>query len=257
MQMQRKLISLAIGVAIAGVSGLSAGAAEVKITSSNALKASLEQLAPAFEQASGHTVAFTWGAGAVLKAAIESGANSGFDAVILASPAIDDLIRKGRVAETGRTVLAYSNAGVAVRKGAAKPDISTVDGFKRALLDAKSIALVEQGGTGIYMRALLPRLGIADAVRDKIRFLPPEIPAAKAVADGQAELGITQVSEILPYAGAELVGPLPKEIAMTDAFVIAIGAGAGQAGPARMLIDFLTAPAAATVYRAKGLDPAR
>ena len=251
---QNAITAGAIGCALVLLAGLSAGAAEIKVTSSNALKTTLEQLAPAFEKATEHKLVFTWGAGAVLKAGIEHGAP--FDVAVLTSAAIDDLIRQGRLAGTTRTVIAYSSAGVAVRKGAPKPDIRTVEAFKHALLDAKSIAFVEQGGTGIYMKALLPRLGIADVVVAKIVHLPPENPAAKAVANGEAEIGITQISEILPYSGAELVGPLPKEIQLTDAFAIAIGASAQQSEPARALINFLTAPAAAPVYRTKGLDPA-
>jgi molybdate transport system substrate-binding protein len=251
---QQTMTAAAIGCAMVLVAGISASAAEIKVTSSNALKTTLEQLAPQFEKATEHKLVFTWGAGAVLKAAIEKGAR--FDAVVLTTAAIDDLIRQGKLIPASRTVVAYSSAGVAIRKGLPKPDIGTVEAFKRALLDAKSIAVVEQGGTGIYMKALLPRLGIADALKSKIRFLPPENPAANAVANGEAELGITQISEILPYSGAELVGPLPKEIQLTDAFAIAIGTGAEQPEPAKALINFLTAPAAAAVYRTKGLDPA-
>ena len=142
------------------------------------------------------------------------------------------------------------------RKGAPKPDISTVEAFKRALLNAKSVAYVEQGGTGIYLKALLPRLGIADALKDKIKLLPPENPAARAIANGEAEIGMTQISEILPYAGAELVGPFPAEIQLITSFATAVGANAGQSEPAKALIKFLTAPAAAPVFKAKGLDPA-
>src|SRR5207248_11369944 len=109
------------------------------------------------------------------------------------------------------TVLANSLAGVAIRKGAPKPDISTVEAFKRALLNAKTVAYVEQGGTGIYLKALLQRLGIADALKDRLKLLPPENPAARAVANGEAEIGMTQISEILPYDGDEVVGPCAKE----------------------------------------------
>lgn len=245
---------VAIGLAMMLAASLSAGAAEIKVTSSNALKTVLEQLAPEFEKTTGDRLAFTWGAGAVLKGAIEKGA--GFDLAVLTAAAVDDLIREGKLVAASRAVLAYSNAGVAVRKGAPKPDISTVEAFKKALLDAKSIGIVEQGGTGIYLKALLPRLGIADALKGKIKYLPPENPAAKAVANGEAEIGMTQISEILPYAGAELVGPLPKDIQLTDAFAVAVGAAAQQPDAAAALIRFITAPTAASVYKAKGLDPA-
>ena len=189
-----------------------------------------------------------------MKAEIEKGAS--FDLAILTVAGIDDLIKQGKLAGATRAVLANSGAGVAVRKGAPKPDISTVDAFKRALINAKSVAYVEQGGTGIYLKALLPRLGLADALKNKLVLLPPENPAAHAVANGEAEIGMTQISEILPYAGAELVGPLPAEIQLTTTFATAVGANARQSAPAQALIRFLTAPTAAPVFKAKGLEPA-
>ncbi len=154
-----------------------------------------------------------------------------------------------------RTNLATSGAGVAVRKGTPKPDISTVEAYKRALLNAKSVAYVGQGSTGIYLKELLPRLGIADALKDKIKLLPLGNPVALAIANGEAEIGMTQISEILPYAGAELVGPFPAEIQLRTSFATAVGTNAKEPEPAKALIKFLTAPAAASVFKAKGLDP--
>ena len=167
------------------ISSLSAvNAAEIKVISSNALKTVLQDLAPAFEKASEHKLVFTWGAAVPLKARIEN--DEAFDLAVLTVAGIDDLIKQGKLVGATRANLANSGAGVAVRKGAPKPDISTVEAFKRALLNAKSIAYVEQGGTGIYLKALLPRLGIADALKDKIKLLPPENPAAQAIANGEA-----------------------------------------------------------------------
>jgi molybdate transport system substrate-binding protein len=231
-----------------------AQAAEIRVISSNALKTTLEELAPAFEKASGHKLVFTFGAGVPLKAQIEKGAS--FDVAVLATEAIDDLIKQGKLAGATHTNLASSGAGVAVRKGAPKPDISTVEAFKRALINAKSVAYVEQGGTGIYLKALIPKLGLAEALKDKTVKLPPENPAAHAIANGEAEIGMTQISEILPYAGAELVGPLPAEIQLTSSFATAAGANARDTEAAKALIKFITAPAAAAVFKAKGLDPA-
>jgi molybdate transport system substrate-binding protein len=115
---------------------------------------------------------------------------------------------------------------------------------------------VEQGATGAYLKTLLPRLGIADALKTKVKLLPPENPAAKAIANGEAEIGMTQISEILPYAGAELVGPLPAEIQLTMSFGAAVAANTPQPEAAAALLKFLTTPAAAAVFKAKGLDPA-
>src|SRR5947207_13418144 len=161
----------AVGFATLLATGAPASAAEIKVISSNALKTVLEQLGPAFEKATEHKLSIQWGAAVPLKAEIEKGA--AFDLAVLTDAGIDDLIKQGKLAAATRTNLANSGAGVAVRKGAAKPDISTVDAFKRALVNAKSFAYVEQGATGIYIKALLPRLGIADALKDKIKLLPP------------------------------------------------------------------------------------
>lgn len=244
-----------VGFVVMFAAGISVSAADIRVISSNALKTTLEQLAPAFEKATGHTVIFTWGAAVPLKAEIEKGAT--FDLAVLTTTSVDDLIKQGKLVGATRAVLANSRAGVAIRRGAPKPDISTVEAFKRALLNAKSVAYVEQGGTGIYVKGLLQRLGIADALKDKIKLLLPENPVAHAIANGAAEIGMTQISEILPYDGAELVGPFPKEIQLTTSFEIAVGANSRQSEPAKALIQFLTAPAAIPVFKAKGLDPAR
>src|SRR5262252_8411615 len=249
-----KLTAAAVGLTMLLATQVPASAAEIKVISSNALKTTLEQLAPAFEKATEHKLVFTFGAAIPLKAEIEKGAT--FDLAVLTTAGVDDLIKQGKLVGATRTALANSGAGVAVRKSAAKPDISTVDAFKSALLNAKSVAYVEQGGTGIYLKALLQRLGIADALKDKVRLLPPENPAAHAIANGEAEIGMTQISEILPYDGAELVGPFPKEIQLTTSFAAAVGVNARQAEAANALIKFLTTPSAAPVFRAKGLDPA-
>jgi molybdate transport system substrate-binding protein len=250
---ETKLTAAAVGLTMLLAANAAAGA-EIKVISSNGLKSTLEQLAPAFEKATEHKLAFTWGAAVPLKAEIEKGAT--FDLAVLTAAAIDDLIRQGKLVAATRAALANSGAGVAVRRGAAKPDIATVEAFKNALLNAKSVAYVEQGGTGIYLKALLARLGIADALKDRLKPLPPENPAANAVANGEAEIGMTQISEILPYRGAELVGPFPKEIQLTTSFATAVGTNARETEAAKALIRFLTAPSAAEVFKAKGLDPA-
>jgi molybdate transport system substrate-binding protein len=237
---RNRLAALTAGVVVMLAASVPAGAAEIKVICSNALKTTLEQL--------------IWGATVPLKADIEKGAT--FDVAVLTTAALDDLIGEGKLAPATRTALANSGAGVAVRKGAAKPDISTVDAFKNALLNARSVAYVEQGGTGIYLKALLQRLGIADAIKPKVKLLPPENPAANAIANGEAEIGMTQISEILPYAGAELVGAFPAEIQLTTSFGAAVGTNAAQSEAAAALIKFLTGPSAAAVFKAKGLDPA-
>jgi molybdate transport system substrate-binding protein len=227
---------------------ISARADEIRVTSSNALKPALEQVAPEFENTTGHKLVFTWGQAEILK-------GRSFDLAVLTAAVIDKLIMQGRLIGASRTAVAVSAAGLAVRRGAPKPDISTVESFKRTLLNASAIVFGEQGGTGAYLKTLFLRLGIADALMDKIRPLRAEKGPAQAVADGEAEIGLTQISEILPYAGAELVGPLPSEVQLTTTYVAAVGVDTAHADAAAELIKSITAPAAAPVYRAKGLDP--
>jgi molybdate transport system substrate-binding protein len=228
---------------------ISASADEIRVTSSNALKPVLEQIAPEFENATGHKLVFTWGQAEILK-------GTSFDLAVLTAAVIDELIKQGRLISATRTAVAASATGLAVRKGAAKPDIGTVESFKRTLLDASSITFAEQGGTGAYLKALFLRLGIADALTGKFRPLRLKQGPAEAVADGEAEIALTQISEILPYAGAELVGPLPSELQLITTYVAAVGVGTPHRDAAADLVKLITAPAAAPVLRAKGLDPA-
>jgi molybdate transport system substrate-binding protein len=243
--------TLVLAVVVALTLG-GADAAEIKVLSSNGLKTALEELAPQFERVSGHKLAITFNAAAVLKSQIENGAT--FDLAILGAPAADDLIRQGKLVAATRKDVAQSLAGVAVRKGAPRPDIATTEAFTRALLEARSICYVEQGATGIYLKGLLARLGLADALKGKTKLLPPSNPAALAVANGEAELGMTQISEILPYAGAELVGPLPAEIQLHTPYPAAIATDAKEPAAAQALIEFLATPTAIPVLRSKGLQ---
>ncbi len=174
---------------------------------------------------------------------------------ILTTGGVDDLIKQGKLAAATRAALARSPIGVAVRKGAPKPDISTTEAFKSAMLNAKSIAYVEQGASGIYLKDMFVRIGIADAIKNKVRLAPTA--AAEFVARGEAEIGMTQVSEILPVAGADLVGPLPAEIQNYTNFASAVGTAAKQADAAKALVKFLASPEAARVMKAKGLEPTR
>jgi molybdate transport system substrate-binding protein len=247
-------IAIASGVLMLAFFGAGAAdAAEIKVLVSNALKSTMEELVPQFEKASEHKLVITFGAAAEIKTSIEKGA--AVDVAILTTAATDDLIKEGKLTAAGRADIARSGAGVAARKGAPKPDISTTEAFKHALLDAKSIAYVEAGATAPYIKSLFERLGIADQIKSKLKPQPTSNPAAKAVANGEAELGITQISEILPYAGAELVGPLPAEVQLYTVYPAAVAADTKEPDAAKALIKFLTAPAAIAVLKAKGLNP--
>jgi molybdate transport system substrate-binding protein len=247
------LTATAVGVAALFGASATAGAAEIKVLSSNALKTVFEALGPQFEKANGHKIVFKFDAAAPLKVEIEKG--EAFDLALLTTAGVDDLIKQGKLVAATRADIADSVVGMAVRKGAPKPDISTTDAFKRTLLNARSIGFVEQGNSGIYLKSLFQRLGLTEQLQSKLRPLPPSNPAAHAVANGEAEIGMTQISEILPYDGAELVGPLPAEIQLHTIFTAAVSAGAKSADPAKALLAFLKTPAAGQVIKAKGLDP--
>ena len=252
--MRTVAVAVAGGISIVACVGAGcAQAAEIRMLVSNAVKTSLEILAPEFERAAEHKLAITFGAASELKTEIDKGA--AFDVAILTPAAIDALTKDGKASTAGRADIARAPFGLAVRKGASKPDIGTVEGFKQALLKANSIAYVEAGAGSPYFKSLLERLGIADQVRPKLKPQPTSNPAAKAVANGEAELGITAISEILPYAGAEVAGPLPAEIQFYSVSTGAVAANSKVGEAARAVLRFLTTPAAAAVLKAKGLEP--
>jgi molybdate transport system substrate-binding protein len=227
-----------------------ASAAEVTLLCTNALKSVMEELGPQFEKASGNKLHIVFAATNPLKARIEKGES--FDAAMLGGGAIDDLLKQGKLAAGSRTDVATSTLGVTIRKGAPKPDIATTEAFKRTMLNAKSLAFNKAGLTADYLKGLFQRLGIAEAMQAKF----VDARSAEAVAEGKAEIGITQISEILPIAGAELVGPLPKDIQERTAFPAALSAAAKQPDAAKALLKFLVSPEAAKAIKSKGLEPA-
>ncbi len=242
------LIAAALGLALA--SGPKAvQAAEVKFLCSNAMKSVMMELAPAFEKATGHRLAIDYGSTVPLKARIDKG--EAFDLTILGDAAIDDLIKQGKVDASTRVIVARSVLGVAIRKGAPKPDISTTEAFKRTLLNAKSIGYLEGGLTGTYLKVLYGRLGITDEMEAKHK----NTRGAEAVARGEVELGITQMSEVLFEKGADLAGPLPPEIQNYTNFPAAVSATAKQPEAAKALLKYFGSPEAYRIMKAQGLEP--
>jgi len=242
-------LGLAAGAAVAN-------AAEIKVLSTVALKAALdEDLLPQFARAAENKVVIKYDAAAALKKQIDGGET--FDVAILVPALIDDLIKQGKIETGSRANLARSGVGVAIRQGAAKPDISTADAFKRTLLAAKSIAYGDPalgGASSIYFANLLQRLGIAEEMKARTKLTAPG-ESAKPVAAGEAELGFGQISEIVPVRGAELLGPLPGELQVYTAFTAGTAATAKDAAAANALIKFLTTPAAAQIFKKRGLEP--
>ena len=225
---------------------------EIKLLSSTAMKAVMEELVPQFQNNTGHKVSAEFAPAADMKGRIEK--REAFDVAILTPPLMDELAKGGHIVVATRTDVARSGAGVAIRKGAPKPDLSSAESFKRALQQAKSVAYVGTGATGANMRRIFERFGIAEEMKAKTKLLSG-IGTAEAIAAGQAEMGFTQISEILPVAGAELAGPLPAVVQVYTVFPAAGSSSSRAPQAALQLLRYLKTPEAEKVIRAKGMEP--
>jgi molybdate transport system substrate-binding protein len=222
----------------------------VKILSGGAMRSVMTEIVPLFERASGAKVEIEFRLTSVLKKEIEDGAV--FDIALLPRPELDALARAGKIAEGATADVTRSAVGLAIRAGAPKPDIGTVAAFKRALLDARSIAYSD-GPSGAYIAGLLEQLGIADEMKPKTKLTSQ--PVAELVAAGDAEIGLQQIVAILPVKGAELVGPLPSELQNIIIYAAGLAPGAADSAPPRAFIAFMATPEAAGIIRAKGMEP--
>src|SRR5665647_483643 len=245
----------AVCVVVGGAAG--AAAAEIKVLTAGAFKQVVLALVPDFEKQTGHKVIVDNDTAGGLKKRVEGG--EAFDVAVITPGVVDDLIGKGKIAAGSRVNLASVGVGVVVKEGAPKPDVSTVEAFKRALLAAKSVAYIDPasgGSSGIYVDKLLERLGIADQIRPKAK-LKQGGHVADLIVSGEAELGIHQISEIVPVKGASLVGPLPKEIQNTTTYAAGLSASAKDKDAVKELIEYLLGPDAAAVLKSKGMEPAK
>jgi molybdate transport system substrate-binding protein len=224
--------------------------AQIKVMASAAFREAYLELLPEFERTSGHKVANSWVPSVQMMSRLKGGEAT--DVVILSAAALDELSRAGIIAE--RFDLAKSGVGVAVRAGATRPDISSGEALKRAVLAAKSV-VYSTGPSGIYLSELFQRMGIAEHIRPKVKQVQGE-PAGAVVARGEAEIGFQQMSELLPVPGIDVIGPLPAEVQQITVFSAGLHARAQAPDAARMLVGFLKAPAAAPVIRKKGMEPA-
>lgn len=239
-----------------------AGAAQIKVLCAGAMRAVLQQRAPAFEKSSGNTLAIEYAtAGKVEK---EVADDKPIDVAILTKPRAEKLVRAAKLVGGTTTVLARVPIGLAVKKGAPHPDISSVEAVKRTLLNAKSIAYVDpaSGGTsGIFLAQAFEKLGIAPALKSKLRLVSatagqssPRV--GEVVQRGEAEIGMQPISELMETSGIDIVGPLPADLQSPDlTYMAGSPTLSKKALPAKALIDFLAAPAAAAVYKANGMEP--
>jgi molybdate transport system substrate-binding protein len=250
MKLRRAMIAVvgsALLVTFARVTA--ASTAEVKVFTARAGATVLEKLGPKFESMPGHKLNVMYDAdfGLILR---RIAANEPFDVMIRGTEGIDSMIKDGTIAAETRTNLLHSGMGVEVRAGAPKPDISSVEAFKRALLNAKSIGHFRIN----RVQELIERLGLADAIRSKVTTPNTDI-VSELVAKGELELGIVVTTQILTTPGVELVGPLPPEIQYDFPFAAGVSTNSKAPGAALDLIKFLTGPIAIPVIKSQGMEP--
>jgi molybdate transport system substrate-binding protein len=234
-------------------------AIDIKVLSTTAMKMVFEELSPAFERATGNRLDVTLGPSLRLEKQIGEGEAA--DVVIVSANGGRDLVAQGRLVDGSLVEIAKSSIGVAVAKGAPQPDLSTVDGFKRAMLAAKSIACsrpVGGGQSGVHLAKVFADLGITEQMQAKSKYGAGGAAglAGLVVLRGEADIGIQQMAELMAVDGIDVVGPLPPEIQMVTPFVAAIPTNASHAAAGRAVIAFLTTPDAKRVIAAKGLEPA-
>lgn len=250
--------ALSLGLALGAATPSTVQAAEIRVVTSGGFSAAYDQLVPLYEQATGHKVVTARGASiGNAPDSIPSRLARGeqFDIVILADSGLEKLIAQGKVQPGSRVDLARSMIGMSVRKDTPKPDISSVEALKQTLLSAKSIAY-SASASGTYLsNELFPRLGVAEQIKDKAHKIYSERVGA-VVLRGDAEIGFQQVSELLPFKELQFVGPLPDEVQQRVFFSAGVAMGTQDADAARHLIRFLAAPAAASIVRSTGMEPA-
>ena len=252
-------MALVLWSALMAVSGVVtaniAQANELRVLTSVALTSVLDELAPVFEKTTGTKLKIDYNLIAAQRKRILEGESA--DVIILSRGAMQELQKLDKLAASDLVDVAGTPVSVAARAGLPKPDISTADALKQTLLSARSIVYADPakgGASGVYFARVLDRLGIAEQMQAKT-ILVPGAQAAEVVAKGEAELGVAQGSEIVPVAGAQLVGPLPGEFASMTVFTAGIGAGSTLRAPASELITFLKGPEAAARFKAKGFEP--
>lgn len=233
-----------------------AQSAEITFLCAGALEPAAKELIPEFQKTSGHNVDATFAAINVIAERVRKGDTA--DLAIVSPQQWEDLQKEGKIDPAVRVVIAKVGYGVFAKKGGTKPDISSVEAFKSAFLNAKSISLFDpafRGPTPVYGAHLFDRLGISADLRPKSKFVDGPVALFEQVAKGDAEIGLAQISEILAAPGVELVGPVPADIQGFTIFTTALPQNAKEPAAAKALIEFLTSARPATLLKSKGLEP--
>lgn len=227
--------------------------ADIEVLSAAGIRGVVVEIGQQFERSTGHKFAAQYVGGPVVRQKITAGEN--FDVAISQPSEIDRLIKDGKINLKSRADIAYSGMGFGVRKGAPRPQISSSDLFKAALVKAKSIAYAGDGASGQFFLKLFERLGIADVVKPKLKSMPAGTPAAEAVARGEAEIVLLSVPSILAVPGVDLVSPLPADIQYYSGFAAGVVANTKQLQASEAFIALLRSPSAASVIKMNGLEP--
>jgi molybdate transport system substrate-binding protein len=227
-----------------------ANAAEINVLSSQAIKEAYLAFAPEFERVSGHKLSTTWNGTVDILKKLRAGET--FDMVILVTPSMDEMIKEGRIAADSRVDLVRSGIGVAVPTGAPKPDLSSAETIKRALLGAEKGVGYSSGPSGVFLQDLFRRWGIADRIKQT--QTPPGTPVGSLIARGDVDLGFQQVSELLLYPGIQYAGALPADMQHVSVFAGGVHSAAKHPDAARELIRFISSPAALPYIRKTGME---
>jgi molybdate transport system substrate-binding protein len=253
--LRRSIAGIAVGAGLLFV-GATAPAAELKILATGSMAEPLKELGETFTRSTGHRVRFSLGTTGVVMNKLKGGEKA--DVIVISVEAADALQKDGRLVAATRADVANSLLGVAVKAGAAAPNISTPDAFKQAVLAARSISYPDPalGATsGVYIESLFKRLNIADEAKKKASVKPIGAEVADAVAKGEIELGLTFLSELVPNKGVKIVGPFPNAIQNPTLYTAGVMSDSANGDAARAFLAFITSPAAAAVLNAAGVAP--
>lgn len=238
---------MAAGLAV----GAMAHAADITVLATPGIKEAYVELAPQFEKANGHKITTTWAGTADVMKRIKAG--EVFDAVIVASDSLEDLIDSTKVMAGSRSDVARSLIGLAVRSGAPKPDISTPDAVKKTLAAAKAVA-ISSGPSGVYLNALFEKLGVMAQLKPKLKVVPPGANVGETLVKGEADIALQQVSELVHYPGIQYLGQLPAEIQKVTIFSGGVPVASREPDAARAFLQFLAAPEHQGLLKKHGLD---
>jgi molybdate transport system substrate-binding protein len=234
-----------------------ASAAEIKVFSTVGVKSVLEDLVPKFEKASGHKLAITWSTASLLAKRVQAGEQA--DALILIKGNLETLQKEGKIMPGTDVIFSKSIFAVGVKAGAPKPDISTPDALKQALLASKAVSYTDPatgGASGVYTAKQIAKLGITEQMKGKTKHPASGGFSGSLLVDGQADIAINSKPELLSVPGVEVIGPLPGDMAYTVIYAAGVQSGAAQADAAKALVKYLMSPEAQDVFKAKGFDPA-